>query len=254
MAAGKNAGPIMLLFYNLGITFIPAPYAKCDLIHWASTPWEPDLGSVLGAVHGSILNGPQGTQRGLLRLGQAPDARDIEALVGPVTPQRLQQLAALEIPDVDDTIIPATGEPAAIRAALERLDRPLMRLSHSHALSLLQVPPAQHAIAAATQQHHAGRAPGQRIHDRPTGRCLWSPPTPAPPADSSQWPETFHPDSTPRHRRRRRCSQGPARVAHRFPCSRPTAGRHCPTRYWPGADHQDSMSPHRCSSYGRAVP
>ena len=23
----------MLLFYNLGITFIPAPYAKCDLIH-----------------------------------------------------------------------------------------------------------------------------------------------------------------------------------------------------------------------------
>src|SRR5260221_8746595 len=121
---------------------------------------------LLGAVHGSILNGPQGTQRGLLRLGQAPDARDIEALVGPVTPQRLQQIAALEIPDVDDTIIPATGEPAAIRAALERLDRPLMRLSHSHALSLLQVPPAQHAIAAATKQHHAGRAPGQRIHDR----------------------------------------------------------------------------------------
>src|SRR5258708_20600608 len=110
---------------------------------WASTPWELDLGSVLGAVHGTILNGPQGTQRGLLRLGQAPDARDIEALVGPVTPQRLQQIAALELPDVDDTIIPATCEPAAIRPAADRLDRPLMRLSHSHALSLLQVPPAQ---------------------------------------------------------------------------------------------------------------
>src|SRR5258708_30257613 len=128
MAAGKNAGPIMLLFYNLGITFIPAPYAKCDLIHWASTPWEPDLGSVLGAVHGSILNGPQGTQRGLLRLGQAPDARDIEPLLPPVTPQCLQQIAALEIPDVDDTIIPATGQPAPIGTHLERLHGPLMRL------------------------------------------------------------------------------------------------------------------------------
>src|SRR5258708_14453799 len=133
---------------------------------WASTPWELDLGSVLGAVHGSILNGPQGTQRGLLRLGQAPDARDIDALVVPVTPQRLQQLAALEIPDVHDTIIPATGAPAAIRAALERPDRPPMRLSHSHALSLLQFTPAQHAIAAATQQHHAGRALRHRIHER----------------------------------------------------------------------------------------
>src|SRR5436853_7934734 len=78
-----------------------------------------------------LLNRPQGAQRCLLRLGQSSDPRDIEALVGPVTPQRLQQIAAMEIPDVDDTIIPATGEPAAIRAALERLDRSLMRLSHS---------------------------------------------------------------------------------------------------------------------------
>src|SRR5260370_37127531 len=132
MAAGKNAGPIMLLFYNLGITFIPAPYAKCDLIHWASTPWEPDLGSVLGAVHGSILNGPQGTQRGLLRLGQSSDPSDIQALVGPVASQCAQRLATVQVPERDAPVIPATGQRAAIGTHLERLDCPLLRLSHPH--------------------------------------------------------------------------------------------------------------------------
>src|SRR5947209_10611731 len=66
------------------------------------------LWSLPGASGRRTFNCPQGTQCGLLRLGQAPDGRDIEALVGPVTPQPLQQIAAVEIPDVDDTIIPAT--------------------------------------------------------------------------------------------------------------------------------------------------
>src|SRR5260221_4104016 len=122
-------------------------------------------GSVLGAVLGSALNRPQGTQGGLLRPGQSSDPSDIQALVGPVASQRAEMLATLQVPERDGPIIPATGQRAPIGTHLERLDRPLMRLSHSHALSLLQVPPPQHAIAAATQQHHAGRAPGQRVHD-----------------------------------------------------------------------------------------
>src|SRR6516162_9029202 len=74
-------------------------------------------------------------------------------------------LAALQLPDVDSAIIPATGQPLAIWAAPEGLDRPLMRLSYPHARGVLQVPPAQHAIAAPTDQYRSSRAPGQCVHD-----------------------------------------------------------------------------------------
>src|SRR5258708_3377560 len=63
----------------------------------------------------AILNGPQGTQRGLLRLGQAPDPRDIEPLVGAGASQCAQILATLQVPDVDAPGIPAAGQPAPIR-------------------------------------------------------------------------------------------------------------------------------------------
>ncbi len=113
----------------------------------------------------SVLNRSQRSQRGSLRLRQSLHAADIEALVGPVSPQRPQMLPAREIPHLDRAIIPATDQPLAIWAALERQDRPLMGLSHPHTLPALQVPPAQHAIAAATQQHCTGRTPSQRAHN-----------------------------------------------------------------------------------------
>ena len=69
----------------------------------------------------AVLNSPQGPQRGLLGLGQSSDARDIEALVGPVAPQRAQSLATLEVPEHNGPVIAATGEPAAIGTHLERL-------------------------------------------------------------------------------------------------------------------------------------
>src|SRR5436309_8813984 len=74
----------------------------------------PELGSMRGAVRSLVLHCPQRTQRGLLRLGQAPDARDIESLVGSIPPQRLEMLATLEIPEHNGPIIPATGQPAPI--------------------------------------------------------------------------------------------------------------------------------------------
>src|SRR6266404_4585846 len=117
---------------------------------------------LLGAVHGSILNGPQGTQRGLLRLGQAPDARDIEALVGPVAAQRLEMLATLEIPERDSPVIAATGQSAAIGTHLERLDGPLMRFSHPHTLPALHLPPAQPAVTASTKHQLSTGSPAQR--------------------------------------------------------------------------------------------
>src|SRR5438105_12487158 len=73
--------------------------------------------------------------------------------------------AALEIPDGDGTIIAATGQPLVIRAAPERQDRPLMGHAYPHALPTLQVPPAQPAITAATQQLCSGQTPGQRVHE-----------------------------------------------------------------------------------------
>src|SRR5438876_8848219 len=74
-------------------------------------------------------------------------------------------LAALQLPDVDSAIVSATGERAAVGTHLERLDCPLVRPARLHALSALDVPPAEHAVAATADQHRAGRTPGERIHD-----------------------------------------------------------------------------------------
>ena len=78
-----------------------------------------ELGCLLGAAAlliRLILHGPQGTQGGDLGLGQASDARDSEPLVGPVAPQRPQQLATREFPHLDGTVIAAAGQSAAIWA------------------------------------------------------------------------------------------------------------------------------------------
>src|SRR2546423_15478112 len=109
-----------------------------------------------------LLNRPQGTQGGLLRLGQSSDPRDIEALVGPVASQRAEMLATLQVPERDGPIIPATGQRAAIGTHLERLDGPLMRFSHPHALPAVQLPPAQHSVTASTDHQLSTGSPGHR--------------------------------------------------------------------------------------------
>jgi|SRR3954447_279875 hypothetical protein len=60
--------------------------------------WHP-----VTALHSAILNRPQHAQRGLLRLGQAPNARDVEALVKAITAHGLQELARLSVPKHDNT-------------------------------------------------------------------------------------------------------------------------------------------------------
>ena len=107
------------------------------------------LGRVLGTVARLVLHGPQG---GDLGLGQSSDAGDIEALVGPVAAQGVQMLATLQVPDLDGPIIAATGQPAAIGTDLERLHGPLMGFSHPDALPVLQIPPAQPAVTASTDE------------------------------------------------------------------------------------------------------
>src|SRR5258708_11667084 len=109
------------------------------------------------------LNGPQCVQRRPLCLGQSLDPGDIESLVGSVTPQCPQLLPALEVPQDDGPVIPATGQPAPIGTSPERTDRPLMRLSHPHALPALHIPPAQHAVTASTDHEVPARAPGDGI-------------------------------------------------------------------------------------------
>src|SRR6266480_7570935 len=92
-----------------------------------------------------VLQGPQGAQRRLLGLGEPPDARDSEALVGPVTAQGAQGFAAVHIPEPDGPIIAATGDSFAIGTDLEGLHLPLMGFSHPQAAL---VGPAERSVPA----------------------------------------------------------------------------------------------------------
>jgi hypothetical protein len=83
-----------------------------SLFHWEEQEFSTNT---------HILERPQGVHRCLLRCGEAPDARDIESLVGSISPQRLELLATLEIPEHNGSIIPAARQSAAIRTHLERL-------------------------------------------------------------------------------------------------------------------------------------
>src|SRR5260221_12225815 len=148
---------------------------------WASKPRWSELESTLGAVSSLVLHCSQRTQRGLLRLSQALDARDIEALVRPVAAQRAEMLATLEFPERDDPVIPATGQPTAIGTPLERLDCPLMRFSHPHALPAVHLPPAHPAVTASTEHQLSTGSPAQRRdHPRMPRQgalpCITSPP------------------------------------------------------------------------------
>src|SRR6266702_1801655 len=119
------------------------PKARC---WWGSQPRRLELGRLLGAgalLIRLILHGPQGPQGGDLGLGQASDARDSEPLVGPVAAQRAQMLAMLELPEMDGSVIAATGQLATIGTHFDRVYRSLMRLSHSQALPAGHLPPAQ---------------------------------------------------------------------------------------------------------------
>jgi hypothetical protein len=117
----------------------------------------------------SSSTAPPRLQRGLLCLGETPDARDSEALIGSIPPQRVQRLAALEVPEPDGPVIPATGQPAPIGTHLERLHGSLMRLSipvpqtgFPHTLATLHLPPAQRTITAPTDQPLPTRTPDHR--------------------------------------------------------------------------------------------
>src|SRR6266568_3477851 len=136
--------------------------------HFAQQGHSPrlELGYLLGAAAlliRLVLQGPQGAQRRLLGLGQTPDARDREALVGPVATQGAQVFAAVHIPEPDGPIIAATGDSFAIGTDLEGLHLPLMGLSHPQARSALQVPPAQSAITPSTDEPIPDRMPGDCI-------------------------------------------------------------------------------------------
>src|SRR5712691_1928203 len=123
------------------------------------------LWSLPGASGRRTFNRAQRAQCCLLRLGQSPNPGDSESLVGSVTPQSSQLLAALKVPQGDGSVIPTTGQPAAIGTSPERTDRPLMRLSHPHALPARDIPPAQHAVTTPTDQQPLARTPGDGIVD-----------------------------------------------------------------------------------------
>src|SRR5260221_2181130 len=144
----------------------PGPPASSPRSWWASQPPRLELGCLLGAAAlliRLVLQGPQGAQRRLLGPGEPPDAGDVEALVGPVATQGAQGFAAMHIPEPDGPIIAATGDSFAIGTDLEGLHLPLMGFSHEQARSARQVPPAQSAITASTEQPIPDRMPGDSI-------------------------------------------------------------------------------------------
>src|SRR5258708_11110259 len=125
-----------------------------------------ELGCLLGAAAlliRLVLQGPQGAQRRLLGLGEPPDARDVEALVGPVATQGAQGFAAVHIPEPDGPIIAATGDSFTIGADLESLHLPMMACSLPHARSARQDPPAQPAITSSTDEPISYPMPGAVI-------------------------------------------------------------------------------------------
>ena len=60
-------------------------------------PRVPEKSAPL-AANARFLKRAQRIQRGLLCLGETPDARDSEPLVESIPPQRVQRLATLEVP------------------------------------------------------------------------------------------------------------------------------------------------------------
>src|SRR6266487_1184616 len=114
------------------------------------------------SIGARFLKRAQCTQRRFLCVGESLSPRDIEALVWSIPPQCLERLATPQVPEPDGSVIPATGQPGAIGAHLERLHRPLMRLSHPHALFILHLPPAQPTITASTDKPLPTRTPDHR--------------------------------------------------------------------------------------------
>src|SRR5260221_13387843 len=157
----------------VGSAWLPRCAASSPRSWWASQPPRLELGCLLGAAAlliRLVLQGPQGAQRRLLGLGEPPDARDSESLVGPVATQGAQVFAAVHIPEPDGPIIAATGDSFAIGAHLEGLHLPLMGFSipvpqtgFPQARSALQVPPAQSAITPSTDEPIPDRMPGDCI-------------------------------------------------------------------------------------------
>src|SRR5450631_590838 len=114
------------------------------------------------SANACFLGCPQGIQRCLLCCGETPNSRNIDSFVGSIAPQGLEILAIVQIPEHNGSIIPTTGKLRSIGAYLDRLHCSLMRLLYPYALSAVDLPPAQHAVTASTDQHLSTRTPGHR--------------------------------------------------------------------------------------------
>src|SRR6266567_2637199 len=154
---------VLLGMGGIGKSMLASYLGQRPRFWWGSQPRWLELGCPLGAAAlliRLILHGPQSSQGGDLGLGQASDARDREALVGPVMAHCAQMLATLELPDVDGSVIATTGQLGAIGTHSDRVYRPLMRLSHPQAAPAVDLPPAQLAVTAPTDQRLPTRVPG----------------------------------------------------------------------------------------------
>ena len=71
--------------------------------------------SLMVTIYGILLvDGPEGCERGFLRLREPGHAADVHALVGAVAAQRREALPGLPLPQHDDSLIRRTGQQTLI--------------------------------------------------------------------------------------------------------------------------------------------
>jgi hypothetical protein len=104
--SSKNlANRCLLLFLRSHRPVCPPSSSNCLFLP-ATNP-DSCNGPALSEGTCALFSHPQRSQRRLLCLGQAPDPRNIEALVGSVASQRSEILATVQVPDRDGPVIPA---------------------------------------------------------------------------------------------------------------------------------------------------
>ena len=97
--------------------------------------------------------GAERSQCRLLSVRQSERSADVQPLIGPIGLQGRQMLVALHVPEFDDTIFSATGDRLAIGADAHGAGPGIVRLHHSVARPLFEIPPAHGAIRACAHQN-----------------------------------------------------------------------------------------------------
>src|SRR5690348_9482681 len=106
-----------------------------------------------------MLHRTQRSQCRALGLGNTSQTGYIHPFIRSINPQCVLQRSALNIPEVNDAIFPATEQCRTVRADTQRTNPALVSLLRVDVGSTLCIPPADHAGHAAAKEVLAILAP-----------------------------------------------------------------------------------------------